>query len=167
MVKENQLVAGQLGQSAQHADSSREELRRLQTDHGVLQQTIKARELELEDLRTAYEELAGESRHHQSGVGQMQRQLQGAHVELEAAKQEVAHLQVRRSGMCSRLCSISTLHGVDRCAALPPQCMRTSGSTAGVITKCALGMSTKLMGCRRRSTARSCRCSNMWLTSKL
>lgn len=107
MLKENQLVSGQLGQAAQHADTSREELRRLQTSHGVLQQTVKARELELEDLRTAYEELAGESRQYQSGVGQMQRQLQGARVELEAAKQEVTHLQVCAADAVACCCVVT------------------------------------------------------------
>jgi chromosome segregation ATPase len=95
MVKENQLVSGQLGQTAQHADESRDELRKLQTNNGVLQQTLKARELELEDLRAAYEDLAAEDRQHQSEVGQLKRQLGGYNVELESAKQEVVHLQVR------------------------------------------------------------------------
>ena len=87
-------MSGQLGQTAQHLDDAREELRRLHTHNGTLQQTVKARELELEDLRAAYEDLATEGRHHQSSVGHLKRQIGGYNVELEAAKQEVAHLQV-------------------------------------------------------------------------
>lgn len=59
MVKENQLVSGQLSRSAQQVDEAVDELRAMQTGLGVSQQTLKARELELEDLRHAYEEVAG------------------------------------------------------------------------------------------------------------
>jgi DNA repair exonuclease SbcCD ATPase subunit len=93
MVKENQLVSGQLGQSAEQIDDLRQELHQLQSNNGVLTQTFKAREMELEDLRTAYEDLAAEDRQHQSSIGQLKRQLGGHSVELEAAKQEVMHLQ--------------------------------------------------------------------------
>ena len=93
MVKENQLVSGQLGHAAQQADDLRGELQRAHAGGGVLTQTLKARELELEDLRAAYEDLAAEDRQHVSSLGQMKRQLGGHSVELEAARQEVAHLQ--------------------------------------------------------------------------
>lgn len=93
MVKENQLVSGQLGHAAQQADDLRDELHRAQSAGGVLTQTLKARELELEDMRVAYEDLAVEDRQHVSSIGQMKRQLGGHGVELEAARQEVAHLQ--------------------------------------------------------------------------
>jgi chromosome segregation ATPase len=93
MVKENQLVSGQLSQSAQQVDDSRDELHKLSSNAGVLKQTLKARELELEDMRAAYEDLAVEDRQHQSHIGQLKRQLGGHSVELDAAKQEVMHLQ--------------------------------------------------------------------------
>ena len=92
MVKENQLVSGQLGQSAQQVDELRDELRKVSSNAGVLTQTLKARELELEDMRAAYEDLAAEDRQHQSNIGQLKRQMGGHSVELEAAKQEVMHL---------------------------------------------------------------------------
>ena len=61
MVKENQLVSGQLSNSAAHVDEARDEMRTLQVNLGVANQTLKARELELEDMRQAYEEVAGRS----------------------------------------------------------------------------------------------------------
>jgi chromosome segregation ATPase len=99
MVKENQLVSGQLGQSAEQIDDLRQDLHQLQSNNGVLTQTLKAREMELEDLRTAYEDLAAEDRQHQSSIGQLKRQLGGQSVELEAAKQEVMHLQEAQHSM--------------------------------------------------------------------
>lgn len=59
MVRENQVVSGQLSRSAQQVDEAADEMRTLQNNLGVSQQTLKARELELEDMRHAYEEVAG------------------------------------------------------------------------------------------------------------
>ena len=114
MVKENQLVSGQLGQSAHHVDASRDELRKLQSNNGVLTQTLRVRELELEDLRAAYEDLAGEDRQHQSNVGLLKRQVGGMKVELEAAKQEVAHLQAR-APHCSAVAARCLQHTTGTC----------------------------------------------------
>lgn len=93
MVKENQLITSQLGDTTQRMEESRKDGDAAHASAGILQQTVKARELELGDLRTAYEGLAAEARHHEATISQLKRQLTGSATELEGAKREVLHVR--------------------------------------------------------------------------
>lgn len=91
MVKENQLVTGQLGDSTQEKEEARRDADAARASLSILQQTVKARDLELRDIRAAYENLAAEARHGEASISQLKRQLGGSVVELEGAKAEIVH----------------------------------------------------------------------------
>jgi chromosome segregation ATPase len=93
MVKENQLVSSQLGDATQRATEARADATASHSATEVLKQSLKAKELEFEDLRVAYEGLATESRQTESHAAQLKRQLGGHGVELEGARAEIACLQ--------------------------------------------------------------------------
>eukprot|EP00892_Ulva_mutabilis_P000682 jgi/Ulvmu1/10614/UM065_0071.1 len=93
MVKENQLITGQLGDATQSMENCRKDRDAAYASVSILQQTIKAREIDLTDMQTAYEGLAAEARHHEATISQLRRQLVGSAAELEAAKVEVTHVR--------------------------------------------------------------------------
>lgn len=93
MVKENQVVTSQLGDAVRHADDTRKTGDAAHASAGILQQTVKARELELADFRAAYEGLAAEARASEAAIEQLKRQLAGCGAELEGARAEIAHLR--------------------------------------------------------------------------
>lgn len=93
MVKENQAVTSQLGDALQRADECRRDGDATHASVGILQQTVKARELEIADFRAAYEGLVAESRASESAIAHLKRQLGGCSTELEGAKAEITHLR--------------------------------------------------------------------------
>lgn len=93
MVKENQAVTSQLGDALQRADESRRDGDATHASVSILQQTVKARELEIADFRVAYEGLVAESRASDGAIAHLKRQLGGCSTELEGARAEIAHLR--------------------------------------------------------------------------
>jgi chromosome segregation ATPase len=93
MVKENQVVTSQLGDVVRRADENRKDGDAAHASISILQQTVKARELELADFRAAYEGLAAEARASEAAIEQMKRQLAGCGTELEGARAEITHLR--------------------------------------------------------------------------
>lgn len=91
MVKENQLVTGQLGDVTKRMEEARKDGDATHASVGILQQTVQARELELRDMRASYEGLAAEARHSEATISQLKRQLAGSATELEGAKAEIMH----------------------------------------------------------------------------
>ena len=85
MVKENQAVTSQLGDALQRADESRRDGDATHASVSILQQTVKARELEIADFRVAYEGLVAESRASDGAIAHLKRQLGGCSTELEGA----------------------------------------------------------------------------------
>lgn len=93
MVKENQMVTGQLGDATEKMEDCRKDGNAAHASVAILQQTVKARELEVHDMQAAYEGLAAEARHHEATVSQLKRQLAGSATELEGAQAEILHVR--------------------------------------------------------------------------
>lgn len=91
MVKENQMLSGQLGDVTKRMEEARKDGEATHASVGILKQTVKARELELRDMRTSYEGLAAEARHSEATISQLKRQISGTTTELEGAKAEIMH----------------------------------------------------------------------------
>jgi chromosome segregation ATPase len=93
MVKENQAVTSQLGDALQRADECRRDGDAAHASVSILQQTVKARDLEIADFRAAYEGLVAEARASEGTIAHLKRQLGGCSTELEGAKAEISHLR--------------------------------------------------------------------------
>ncbi|KAL3151587.1 Centrosomal protein 135kDa, isoform B [Trebouxia sp. C0009 RCD-2024] len=93
LVKENQVVNHQLTTASTERDDWHADLRSIKSKLAQAEQHARAKESEVEDLRKAYEGLAGEKRRLQSGVGQLERELVAREGQLSGQAGELAALQ--------------------------------------------------------------------------
>lgn len=92
-VRENQVVSTELASAAAQRDGAHGELRKLQAQLTSLEQMVRLKDSEVEDLRHAYEAAAAEGRRAASAVAQLEREAAGREMALKVRQDEVAALQ--------------------------------------------------------------------------
>lgn len=118
VTREQQVVNSELVQAAQERDEARGELRSAASRIAHLEQLLRAKDKEREDLLKVYQELGVEARRLSSTVAQLERDAGMRETQVSALKQENDSLQVSKDTHLSMLavspypisCHPSNLH---------------------------------------------------------
>ena len=111
VTREQQVVNSDLLRAAQERDEAREKLRASTGREAHLQQLLKSKESEREDLLRVYQELGSEARRQASTIAQLERDAAMREAQSGAQRQEIDSLQVY-SRSCS---SFSATQGFSCC----------------------------------------------------
>lgn len=95
VTREQQVVNSELVQATQERDEARGELRSAASRTAHLEQLLRAKDKEREDILNVYQELGGEARRLSSTVAQLERDAGVREAQVSALQQENGNLQVR------------------------------------------------------------------------